>query len=121
MSEEPDQHQRRQPPETIQHSQVGDIVDIELDAQSGSGFRWEIDPKTATIVALEESRRIGSNPTTLGSPAPQHFRFRVVRPRTAVLTFHYRRPLEPDPTDVHHTLIAVSPTDARACADDTPA
>jgi predicted secreted protein len=82
---------------------VGDMFEVELEAQRMAGFRWELVSKASDRLSLVEERfdPAASNP---GAPGIQRFRFKAIAPGEVILRFEYTRPWAKDGVTKHREI-----------------
>jgi predicted secreted protein len=76
---------------TSSKAQVGDTLDLALEAHRMAGFRWElVSGASKRLSLLEEWFDPGIGRP--GASGKQHFRFVALAPGEVTLRFEYRRP-----------------------------
>ncbi|MFH1059075.1 MAG: protease inhibitor I42 family protein [Pseudomonadota bacterium] len=76
---------------------VGETVDLTLDSNPSTGFRWFLAQPPDNLVLVLETHFYQSDPDAagrVGAPGREVFRFRGVSPGSTNLTLEYARPTE---------------------------
>jgi len=78
---------------------VGEALEVTLSENGSTGYQWAIPPElkgkfAKTIREREQTVEAPQGPP--GKPGLRHLRFEAIKPGTAELELHYRRPWETD-------------------------
>lgn len=74
---------------------VGDEVVIQLPAQMGTGYSWQLRARGAKIAVPQGEPELKSTPGQApGATEQQLFRFKIQAPGSATVQLHYVRPWE---------------------------
>jgi len=73
---------------------VGDILEVRLRSQPGTGYKWYVHPNSSSLLTLIDETQ--TKPLTSGFDRPviQVFRFGAKRRGSGILLLHYIRPWE---------------------------
>jgi inhibitor of cysteine peptidase len=93
--------------------QVGDEVQITLDANPTTGYVWELtelDTNRLAQLGLFDYNTDTEQQGLYGAPVKMTARFKAIAPGTATVTLVYRRPFETNtPAHVVQRTIAITP------------
>jgi inhibitor of cysteine peptidase len=72
----------------------GQVLEVRLTSQPGTGYKWYLDPKSTEKLKLIEESQTKPKSAGYDRPVLQIFRFRAEQVGTGVLRLNYIRPWE---------------------------
>jgi len=89
------------------------IVDIELDSNPTTGYRWQSSPKitsnkTPDLVKVFHSKYVPDQPILAGSGGKQHYSLMATAPGIFQLTFQHKRSWEDKPIQTFRVTLVVN-------------
>jgi len=88
------------------------IVDVELDSNPSTGYRWQSPPKVTSnkspdSVKVFHSKYAPDQPIRAGSGGKQHYSLMATAPGIFQLTFHHKRAWEGKPIQTFRVTLVV--------------